>query len=97
MDEPKERPKILLLGDGSRHQWLHDRLLAMDFADIEMRCLNDMVIQGTGFQRVFFDEHLMPVKEHISSMAMYDWKQEAADGLHRRKEPKGPRGRWGKL
>lgn len=98
MDEsPTGRKKILLLGNGPYHSRILQTLLALDFADVEQRCLNDLVVNGRGFNRVIFDELGDIRSEHIPICDVYNWKQEAADGIERRKEPKGPRGRWGKL
>lgn len=95
-DKP-ERPKVLLLGDGPEHKRLLTALIALDFADVEKRCLNDLVVHGRGFNRVIFDELGGIRSENIPIRDVYNWKPEPADSLERRKEPKGPRGRWGKL
>lgn len=98
MDEsPTGRQKILLIGGGSITSRIYQRLLALNFADIEMRCLNDLVVHGRGFNRVIFDELDGIRSENIPIRDVYDWKLEPADSIERRKEPKGPRGRWGKL
>lgn len=92
-----ERPKVLLLGNGPFHNRIPQTLLDLDFADVEQRCLNDLVVHGRGFNRITIDELGGLDSVPIPIRDVYDWKEEPADGLHRRKEPKGPRGRWGKL
>lgn len=92
-----ERPKVLLLGDGPNHNHLMKALIDLDFADVEMRCLNNLVVHGRGFKRDIFDELNGIRSEHIPIRDVYNWKPEPADSIERRKEPKGPRGRWGKL
>lgn len=92
-----DRPKILLVGDGPFHSRILQTLLDLDFADVEMRCLNDLVVHGRGFNRVIVDELDGIRSENIPIRDVYNWKPEPADSIERRKEPKGPRGRWGKL
>lgn len=98
MDEsPTGRQKILLIGGGSITSRIYQRLLALNFAEIELLCYTDSVVHGRGASRVIFDEFGGIRSESVPIRDMYNWKQEAADGIERRKEPKGPRGRWGKL
>lgn len=92
-----ERPKVLLLGDGPNHNRLMKALIDLDFADVEMRCLSNLVVHGRGFNRVILDELDGIRSENIPIRDVYNWKPEPADSIERRKEPKGPRGRWGKL
>ena len=92
-----ERPKVLLLGNGPFHSRIIQTLLDLDFADVEQRCLNDLVFHGRGFNRITIDELDRIRSENIPIRDVYNWKPEPADSLKRRKEPKGPRGRWGKL
>lgn len=94
---PVERPKVLLLGNGPFHSRILQTLLDLDFADVEQRCLNDLVVHGRGFNRVIFDDLDGIRSENIPIRDVYNWKLEPADSIERRKEPKGPRGRWGKL
>lgn len=106
MDTVK-RHKILLLGDGPRHQKVMEQLMALDFADVEMRVLGNMV-QGRKGDILLMDDLVSLPKdlrfpllygntEPLQVRDVYNWKPEPADSLERRKEPKGPRGRWGKL
>ncbi|MNQ24293.1 hypothetical protein D3C85_374840 [compost metagenome] len=122
-----DRPKILLLGDGPRNKALADLLAKMDFADVELRVLNDMVITGRGFSEFIGDELLHVDVERVYKDAMFaeryrhpqfdqipnlrgcgkallrakylkaQFAEKPADHPTRKREPKGPRGRWGKL
>lgn len=77
-----DRPKILLLGAGPRNAYLAEILVKIGFADVEQRVLNDMMNTGTGFSRVIYDWNIPVV---------------AADHPSRKREPKGPRNKWGKI
>lgn len=92
-----DRPKILLLGAGPRNAYLAEILVKIGFADVEQRVLNDMMNTGTGFSRVIFDEH--PRVCHVLQEDIYDWNIPvvAADHPSRKREPKGPRNKWGKI
>jgi hypothetical protein len=75
-------------GDVPYHRRILHTLLALDFADIEMRCLDDLVVHGRVFNRVIFDELDGIRSENIPIRDVYNWKLEPADSLERRKEPK---------
>ena len=92
-----DRPKILLLGNSLHTSWLFTKLSEMDFADIEQRVLDDMLITGTGFKHILFDDHHGPKITNIRVCDVYDWTVTPADHPTRKSEPKGPRGKWGKL
>lgn len=92
-----DRPKILLLGDGPHNRYLAEILAKIDFADVEQRILNDMVITGRSFDSMgIVDEYT--VIGNVPAVRVYDYNPYAgADHPVRKREPKGPRGKWGKL
>ena len=101
-----DRPKIILVGTGPRHRAIFDRLIQMDFADVELRALTHCVVGVRPDLCIYDALEAMPKDLRFPllygnpkplKLRAYDWKPEPADGIIKRKEPKGPRGRWGKL
>lgn len=105
LDQFKDRFEMHRLPEGIQGNtfdkvFLDEIALKTDFADLEKRAIGHMIHYGVGGCILEDDFKIkdVPVSEmfDLFQTKVNVFREEAADHPTRKREPKGPRGRWGK-
>lgn len=75
---------------------IHDELLHMDFSDLEDR-VSALVETGSHWSKMYFDEKRGIRTTTVLPNEYWVRLEKPADHPTRKREPKGPRNKWGKL